>query len=344
MLDVGCGDWTFSRAIDWKQARYVGLDVVPDLVERNRALFPGAEFVVGDGRELDAHAGFDLLIVKDLLQHWSNDTVRAFLAQPALASFRHVLLTNCDDGRPSNLDIQDGDWRPLNVLAAPFDVPGARAVLRFGTKRVIHRGPRLEARELLDRFECWVINLDRRPDRLAHAQAQIERLGIRRVMRFQAFDGYRLQLTSAVPDWVRKGAVGCYLSHLAILKQAQARRQPCLILEDDIALADDFQPEFEAFVREVPEDWDMLLLPGRHDKRPPAARGPHHVRLVATWGSAMAFHRLGTIDRLLEEADALDRPIDDFYIRMMPSMKLYAPARTILRQEDRFGTNIGDHG
>ncbi|HLK39233.1 MAG TPA: glycosyltransferase family 25 protein [Polyangiaceae bacterium] len=344
VLDVGCGDWTFSRAIDWKGARYVGLEVLPHLVEQNRARFPGAEFVVGDARRLDEHAGFDLLIMKDVLQHWSNDTILAFLSQPALASFRHILITNCDEERPLNPDIADGDWRPLNLLAPPFEMGGARALARFSTKRIIHRGPRVEARDLLDRFEVWVINLDRRPDRLAHARSQLERVGLRRTMRFQAFDGYRLKLTSSTPDWVRKGAVGCYLSHLALLKQAQARRQPCIVVEDDIVLADDFLQELEAFVREVPEDWDVLLLPGGDDQRPPQVLGAHHARLVATWGTSMAFLRLGAIDRLLEEADGLDRPIDDFYIRMMSSMTFYAPARAIVWQAGSLGTNIGDHG
>ena len=93
VLDAGCGMAGYPHAIDWKGARYVGLDVVPAVVEANRARFPGVEYVEGDARRLDAlngfvpKAGFDLLLVKDVLQHWSLESVRAFLAQPALASF-----------------------------------------------------------------------------------------------------------------------------------------------------------------------------------------------------------------------------------------------------------------
>ena len=147
-----------------------------------------------------------------------------------------------------------------------------------------------------------------------------------------------------MPQWVRKGAVGCYLSHVALLKQAQARRRPCVLIEDDVVLADDFRPAFDAFFSEVPEDWDVLLLSGGEHQRPPKAMGPHYVRLVATWGTSMAFLRLGAIDRLLDEADALDRPIDDFYIRMMQPLRFYAPARPLVWQEPSLGTNIGDHG
>jgi len=340
VLDAGCGMAPFTRAIDWKGARYVGIDAVPAVVQTNRSRFPEVEFHEGDARRLDAWAGFDLLLVKDVLQHWSLENIRVFLEQPALASFKHVLIVNCDDERGENTDIGEGDWRPLNLLAPPIAWEGARPVFRYATKRVIHRGPRVAARDLLDRFEWWIVNLDRRPDRLQHAREQLARIGVTGARRFQAFDGQRLQLTSSRPDWVRKGAVGCYVSHAAILKQAQARRAPCVIVEDDLALADDFLDAFAAFLDEVPADWDVLHLPGRQDCAPPVILGPHHARLVATWGTTMSFMRLPAIDRLLEEIDSLDRPIDDFYIRMMTNLTFYSPARKIVWQEERLGTDL----
>ena len=340
VLDAGCGEARFTQEIDWKGARYVGLDVVAEVVEENRRRFPGAEFIHGDARRLEAHTGFDLLLLKDVLQHWSLASIEAFLAQPSLASFRHVLVVNCDDGREELTDILEGDWRPLNLLAVPGAPAEARIAFRYATKRVIHRGPRLEPSALLERFEWWIINLDRRPERLDHARRQLARIGVVSARRFQAFDGQRLRLNSQRPDWVREGAVGCYLSHLALLKQAQARRVPCVIVEDDLVLADDFLEAFTAFASEVPEDWDVLHLPGGEHCVPPQPLGPHHVRLVGTWGTSMAFLRLSAIDRLLEEADSLDRPIDDFYIRMMPAMGFYSPARKIVWQEWGLGTDL----
>lgn len=343
VLDAGCGEWGFASAIDWKGARCKGLDISGSVIARNRALFPDVAFEQADLRDLSPHTGFDLLIVKDVLQHWSLACIRGFLAQPALAAFRHVLLVNCDDEAPANRDIPEGDWRPLNLLAPDLALPTARAVRRFGTKRIVHLGPRLELRNLLERFEWWIVNLDRRADRLVHARGQLARLGVHRPWRFQAFDGRRLGLASRRPDWVRPGAVGCYLSHLALLKQAQARRQPCVVLEDDLLLAPDFEPAFEAFLQEVPEDWDVLLLSGGQHFRPPQPMGQHHSRLVGTWGTHMVILRLPAIDRLLEAADDLDRPIDDFYSRMMGELKFYAPSRQLVTQES-LGSNVGEPG
>lgn len=339
VLDVGCGMTSYAHAVDWKGARYLGIDVVPSVVAASRARYPGAEFAEGDARQLDAWAGFDLLLVKDVLQHWSLENVREFLDQPALPSFKHVLIVNCDDERGGNADIADGDWRPLNLLA-PGAWEGARAVFRYASKRVVHRGPRPTACGLIDRFEWWIINLDRRPDRLRHAREQLARIGVTGAHRFQAFDGQRLQLLSRRPDWVRKGAVGCYLSHAALLKQAQARRVPCVIVEDDLVLADDFPEAFTAFVDEVPEDWDVLHLSGGEHCKPPLLLGPNHARLTGTWGTSMSFLRLPAIDRILEEVDSLDRPIDDFYIRMMPALGFYSPARRIVWQEASLGTDM----
>jgi SAM-dependent methyltransferase len=327
VLDVGCGMTSYAHAVDWKGARYLGVDVVPAVVAASRARYPGAEFVEGDARRLDAWAGFDLLLIKDVLQHWSLENVRAFLAQPALPSFKHVLVVNCDDER-GNTDIADGDWQPLNLLALEA-WEGARAVFRYTTKRVIHRGLRLAARDLIDRFEWWIINLDQRPDRLRHIREQLARIGVTRARRFQAFDGQRLQLESCRPDWLVPGAVGNYLSHAALLKQAQARRVPCAIIEDDLMLADDFLEAFAAFVDEVPEDWDVLHLAGHENCKTPLLLGAHHTRLAGTRGTSMSFLRLPAIDRVLEEVDSMDRSIDDFYIRMMPSLGFYSPTRPI---------------
>jgi SAM-dependent methyltransferase len=342
VLDVGCGDWQFSGAVDWKGARYVGLDIVPELIERNRAHFPGVEFVVGDGRQLEAYAGFDLVLIKDVLQHWSTKNVLAFLKQPAFASFKHVLLTNCDFDQRENQDIRDGDWRPLNFISRELASVGARVAFRFQSKRVAHIGPRLTAPDILERFEWWIVNLDRRPDRLAHATSQLARINVTNPHRFQAFDGSRLRLQSCRPDWVTKGAVGCYLSHLALLKQAQARRQPCVIVEDDLLLSDDFSEQLDLFLAAVPESWDVLLLSAGEHCQPPKILGPNHVRLVGTWGTTMAVLRLPAIDRLLQEADGLDRPIDDFYIRMMQELEFYAPSRKLVDQNWSLGTNVGE--
>ena len=77
-LDFGCGDWQFSRLVDWHGASYVGMDIVPSVIQHNRERYggPGVEFMVtpeDPSRLPDA----ELLICKDILQHLPNVSVQS---------------------------------------------------------------------------------------------------------------------------------------------------------------------------------------------------------------------------------------------------------------------------
>jgi glycosyltransferase involved in cell wall biosynthesis/SAM-dependent methyltransferase len=128
VLDVGCGDWQFSKTVDWGDAEYLGVDVVESVIHANEAAY-GSEKVSFwwiDAFDADLPAA-DLLILKDVLQHWSNAEILAFL--PRLANYRYVLITNCYGAE--NADITTGDYRPLDITRAPFNLP-ATQVLSFG--------------------------------------------------------------------------------------------------------------------------------------------------------------------------------------------------------------------
>jgi hypothetical protein len=64
----------------------------------------------------------ELLIVKDVMQHWSDKAVVAFL--PVLARFRYALITNCVNpaGPTINLPIEDGGFRHLDLRLPPFNI------------------------------------------------------------------------------------------------------------------------------------------------------------------------------------------------------------------------------
>ena len=52
VVDLGCGDWASSRLIDWSGIDYLGLDAVPEVVERNQRAFgrTGIRFEVAECR------------------------------------------------------------------------------------------------------------------------------------------------------------------------------------------------------------------------------------------------------------------------------------------------------
>jgi glycosyltransferase involved in cell wall biosynthesis/SAM-dependent methyltransferase len=120
VVDFGCGDWQFTRFMDWSGTSYVGLDLVPSLIESNRKAFarPGLSFEVY--RDIDELPTADLLLCKDVFQHLPNDTVGEYLAG-FKRKFKFLLITN--DDQPESLvncDIEAGGWRPVRLDRPPF--------------------------------------------------------------------------------------------------------------------------------------------------------------------------------------------------------------------------------
>ena len=135
VVDLGCGDWQFSSGVRWGGVRYRGYDIVPDLIAANRQRFESDTISF---HEMDADFASlppaDLLIVKDVLQHWSDETILRFL--PVLSRYRLALIINCvnPDGPTKNLAIIDGGFRYLDPRLPPFGLK-AREVLSFSNHR-----------------------------------------------------------------------------------------------------------------------------------------------------------------------------------------------------------------
>jgi len=135
VVDLGCGDWQFSRYIRWGSARYRGFDIVPAVIAANTARFATAEigFELYDGDPRHLPDG-DLLIAKDVVQHWSDQAIRSLL--PELDRYKHVLITNCVNpcGVTIHSDIADGDFRYLDLRLEPFRL-NAEEVFAFSNRR-----------------------------------------------------------------------------------------------------------------------------------------------------------------------------------------------------------------
>lgn len=126
VLDVGCGDWQIGRLMDWSNVNYTGVDVSFVVLENTKQYArPGVQFMLADA-VADPLPSADLLIMKDVIQHWSNSDILKFL--PKLQGFRRALITN---GFPSqwahriNQDIPAGMFRPVDLTLDPFKIRGS---------------------------------------------------------------------------------------------------------------------------------------------------------------------------------------------------------------------------
>jgi SAM-dependent methyltransferase len=126
VVDWGCGDWQFSRAVDWTGIEYVGVDVVPDLIARLAAEYPSQLFTLADDTRLDHHIGAaDLIICKDVFMHLPNAEVAALLER--FAGAPHALITNNRQVIGPNTEGELGGYRALDLRRDPFNVAGREA-------------------------------------------------------------------------------------------------------------------------------------------------------------------------------------------------------------------------
>lgn len=117
VLDVGCGDGWWMPDLPG----YVGVDVSEEAIAAARRNHPERLYLAGtlhDGWGLPA---FDLVIVRDALQHlpWQDglDLLRAIRATRS----RFLLASTYLGGL--NVPIEPGDCYDVNLTAPPFDMP-----------------------------------------------------------------------------------------------------------------------------------------------------------------------------------------------------------------------------
>lgn len=104
-----------------------------------------------------------------------------------------------------------------------------------------------------------VINLKRRPDRLARFQAEFKGSPFGTPEVVEAVDGHTMQPPASFQSGA--GAFGCKQSHVQVLNQATGS---LLVFEDDAFLMEDGWERMKRFLRDVPSDWDQLMLGGQH--------------------------------------------------------------------------------
>jgi GR25 family glycosyltransferase involved in LPS biosynthesis len=108
---------------------------------------------------------------------------------------------------------------------------------------------------LSDIKNVFYINLEHRIDRNEHVQQQLDTIGLGSVQtRFNAIK-------------MSNGAVGCSMSHLALLKKAvKDRLDHILIVEDDIQFLNPelFKTQLNMFLETHGNNWDVILFAGNN--------------------------------------------------------------------------------
>jgi len=104
--------------------------------------------------------------------------------------------------------------------------------------------------------ETYIINLERRKDRMSHMSLEMKRLGIP-YKRFDAIDGEKLEEKTII----NKSTVATIRSHIGVIKNASKNGyNKIAVFEDDIIFCDDFESRFKYYLENIPTDWDIMYL------------------------------------------------------------------------------------
>jgi hypothetical protein len=122
MLDAPCGDLHWISTVELELDKYIGVDVVPEVVSRGREVHSGtSDFLVADLTK-DPLPRADLVFCRDCLVHLADalalDTLRNMKASGA-----SYLMATTFYALDKNLPGSTGGWRPINMQRPPFSFP-----------------------------------------------------------------------------------------------------------------------------------------------------------------------------------------------------------------------------
>jgi len=133
ILDLGCGDFNLMKHFNYEDIKYLGVDLVNELIEKNNVNYGkhNIKFLNRMIHNYEFEEKYDLIICKDVLQHWSIENVIAFLK--LIKNYKYCLLINDFKNdkykapigfKIFNADIIDGWYTPIDLSIEPYNVKG----------------------------------------------------------------------------------------------------------------------------------------------------------------------------------------------------------------------------
>jgi methyltransferase family protein len=121
LVDAPCGDCRWMSQIAPNLESYIGVDIVPGLIESNRTKYSSLAFNCADlTREVLPKA--DAILCRDCFQHLPTRLILSALKNFRDSGARWAFLTTNDDVR-INDDAVIGGFRPINLRLPPFSFP-----------------------------------------------------------------------------------------------------------------------------------------------------------------------------------------------------------------------------
>jgi len=154
IFDCSCGDWNWMKHISSKFHRYVGNDVVEEMVDNNTTLYGNERisFVQGDmltSMKKYSDKEFDLLLCRHTLEHLPVDYIKDALNEMKRIS-KYALITSTDLFKTkSHQDDADNQFRFDGVSYRPINLEVGLYLSTLGT-------PSEKIKEFSDSKTCYL--------------------------------------------------------------------------------------------------------------------------------------------------------------------------------------------
>src|SRR5580704_1529204 len=125
LLDIPCGDFNWMQHVNLGDIQYIGADIEPELIERNRELYSSS---IRRFEHLDLTSAplpkVDAIFCRDCLGHLAYADIVSALNNICSSGALFLLTTHFSFRTISaNEEIKSGWWRRLNFELAPFHWP-----------------------------------------------------------------------------------------------------------------------------------------------------------------------------------------------------------------------------
>lgn len=129
ILDLPCGDFYWMSRYDFQDIKYIGGDIVPELINENITKYSrrNINFKIIDliNNELPYA---DLIFCRDCLVHFSFEDIIKAIKNLKRTKCKYFMTTNFIS-RESNVNIATGSWRTLNLCKDPFYFPDPAEII-----------------------------------------------------------------------------------------------------------------------------------------------------------------------------------------------------------------------
>lgn len=130
-IDAPCGDFFWMQYVDIGDIKYIGVDIVNEIIRRNAKKFGSKTRKFAYKNIIhDKLPAADLILIRDCWVHLSSKDVFSCVNNLKKSKIKYVLTTSFTD-MFSNSELEN-IWRPINLEHPPFNFPKPIEIINEG--------------------------------------------------------------------------------------------------------------------------------------------------------------------------------------------------------------------